>query len=376
MERESAAKGSRGPDDERFARLALWSIRGLSSRAISSAAAVWGSAERACLRPRAALAEALGANEGTRARLLEAPEDLAAWGRALAEQVAARGGAFVLRGEEGYPDLGSLPDPPEALWLRGTLGDGGRIGAGGLPGAVAIVGARKADPGAIHLARRLAASLAAADFTVISGGALGVDAAAHDGALEAGGATVAVLGSGVLRPLPARNRRLFGRMLAGGGGLASELPPFEGARAEHFPRRNRLIAALSRAVVVVRAAAGSGSLHTARYMKAQGRPVFVVPAPELGPAAAGGQSLLEEGAIPIRDAGELLAALRGEPARFTAAGDGEDPVLEAVGLLPASVVEVAHATGLDQDAVARRLAALCAQGHVRAAGPGRFLRST
>ncbi|HWV38824.1 MAG TPA: DNA-processing protein DprA [Vulgatibacter sp.] len=361
-------------DPERCARLALWSIRGLSSRSIAAAAAAFGSTLAACRAPREALADALDLGAGARARLLAASEDLVALGAALRAQVAARGGRFLLRGEEGYPDFGGLVDPPEALWVRGDLAGAGGTGADGLPPAVAVVGARKADPGAIHLARRFGASLAAAGYTVVSGGALGVDAAAHDGANEAGGATLAVLGSGLLRPLPARNRRLFGRMLAGKGGLASELPPLEGARAEHFPRRNRLIAALARAVVVVRAAAGSGSLYTARAAVSLGRPVFVVPAPDLGPAAAGGEALLAEGAAAVRSVEELLPALRGEAVN-AAPAKGSDAVLDALGLLPASVVEVAAAAGLDQAEVARRLAALCAKGLVRPAGPGRFLRA-
>jgi len=361
-------------DPERHARLALWSIRGLSTRSIAAASAAFGSALAACRAPRGELADALGLTAGARARLVAAPEDLVAVGAALESQVAARGGRFLLRGEEGYPDFGGLADPPEALWVRGALGGAGGDGGDRLPPAVAVVGARKADPGATHLARRFGASLAGAGYTVVSGGALGVDAAAHDGANEAGGATVAVLGSGVLRPLPARNRRLFGRMLAGRGGLASELPPLEGARAEHFPRRNRLIAALARAVVVVRAATGSGSLYTARAAVALGRPVFVVPAPGLGPASAGGEALLAGGAIAVRSADELLAALRGAPAPAVPASEA-DPILGALGLLPASVVEVAQVAGLEQAEVARRLAELCAQGLVRPAGPGRFLRN-
>ena len=359
------------PDPERLARLALWSIRGLSARTIDAAVAAYGSALDACRAPRDDLATALDLGAGTRGRLLAAPEDLVSLGAALEAQVAARGGAFVLRGEAGYPRLGGLVDPPEALWVRGSLAGAGGDAGGGLPPAVAVVGARKADPGAVHLARRFGATLVAAGFTVVSGGALGVDAAAHGGAVEAGGETVAVLGSGVLRPLPARNRRLFGRMLAGRGGLVSELPPLEGARAEHFPRRNRLVAALSCAVVVVRAAEGSGSLYTARAARALGRPVFVVPAAELGAASAGGEALLADGALPVRSGEDLLAALRGETAPAAAP---LDPILAALGVVPASVVEVAHATTLDPTEVAKRLAELCAEGVVRPAGAGRFMR--
>src|SRR5690606_40830662 len=129
------------------------------------------------------------------------------------------------------------------------------------------------------------------------GAAAGVDAEARRGARGAGGPTVAVPGSGVVPPLPGRNRRLFGAIREGGGALASELPPWENARREFFPRRNRLIAGLARAVVVVRASAESGSLHTARAALEMGRPVYAFVDAEAD--NAGARQLVKMGARPV-----------------------------------------------------------------------------
>ncbi len=371
MELPSALEG------ERLLRVALWSIRGISARAIDGAIAAFGSLEEACRQPRPALAEAMGLRPGGRGQLLAAPADLAGWSADRERGSAARGGRHLLRGDDGYPDLGTLGDPPEVLWLRGELGGAGTLGADGLPRAVAVVGARRADPGAIRMARCFGAALAGAGYTVVSGGALGIDAAAHEGALEGGGPTVAVLGSGILRPLPASNRRLFARMLVAGGGLVSELPAEEPARAEHFPRRNRLIAAMARAVVVVRAGAGSGSLYTATAMSAQRRAIFVLPA-DPGEAAAGGEALLAAGALPVRSPAELLERLGGEVRRSRGGPplDAEDGrLLAAIDRQPSGVAEVAARLGAPLGDVAARLADLCARGLARPAGPGRFIRT-
>jgi len=358
-------------EGERLLRMALWMVRGISGRAIATAIEAHGSLEQACALPREELAACMELKAGGRAQLLAAPEDLVAFGRGWMERLLKRGGRAILRGDPAYPDLGTLADPPEVLFCRGELG------GAGTREAVAVVGARRADLAAIRQARQMGAALAEAGYTVVSGGALGVDRAAHEGALAAGGKTVAVLGSGVLLPLPASNRRLFSKILAGGGALISELPPTESARAEHFPRRNRLIAGLSRAALVVRAASGSGSLYTARATQAQGRELFVVPAPEAGEAAAGGEALLAEGAQAVRDPDELLAALRGEARRRPEeASSPEGRILAAISLIPGSVAEVASQAKLTQGEAGVLLASLCVKGLAKPAGPGRFIRAS
>ncbi|WP_373048278.1 DNA-processing protein DprA [Vulgatibacter sp.] len=359
---------------ERALRIALWMVRGISAQAIDRIAGQ--DFVGTCLGDRRALAEAMALREGGREALLAAPPDLAAWAAAQEAALRSRGGRFVLRGEAGYPHLGTLDDRPEVLSVRGDL-----CGAGGgaLPRAVAVIGSRRADPGTVGLARRFGAALARAGFTVVSGGALGIDAAAHEGALEAGGETVAVLGSGLLRPTPARNRGLFARILAAGGGLCSELPPGEGAMKWHFPRRNRLVAALARAVVVVRAAAGSGCFHTVDAAHRLGRQVIAVPAPAVGARNAYGEALLRgEGdrppASPAGDVDELLALFGRQRERPVAAGlePEEQQVLSALGEAPAPLGAIAAAVGIEAGVAARILARLCARGLARAAGPGRF----
>src|SRR5262245_17707830 len=164
----------------------------------------------------------------------------------------------VLLNEEGFPaELGSMPQPVKALWVVGRLPGSGDRGLAG-------VGARAATVAACRLAREPAAASARRGFAIISGGALGVDAAAHRGALDAGGATFAVLGCGVDVVYPDCHAALYADVAAAGG-LISEYPPGTPARAKQFPSRNRIIAALAESVLVVEAGFTSGALITAKY---------------------------------------------------------------------------------------------------------------
>lgn len=310
----------------------------------------------------------MGLRPSAARRLLETPDDLLGWARGVADELHARGGRILWRGDPDGPDYGPLRDPPEALFLRGSLGRAGGAPDGGR--AVAVVGSRKAHPAALRLARRIGFALAREGQTVVSGGAFGVDAEAHRGALDAGGHTLAVLGSGVLLPLPRRNRRLFGEILEAGGGLASELPPREPARPEFFPRRNRLVAALSRAVVVVRASETSGSLHTARAALELGRPVYVFSTRDA--SNAGARILLSEGAIAVEDEAELLDRLRGGGGRREGADGEDDRVLEALEGPPVTVAELSFRLGMEPERVAAIVARLCRLGRAGFSGPGRF----
>jgi DNA processing protein len=216
---------------------------------------------------------------------------------------------------------------------------------------VALVGARRTDRYGSDTARALARDLASAGVSVVSGGALGVDAAAHEGALEAGGHTVAVLGCGVDVAHPAGHRELFDRILAGGGALLSELP--DGARAARwtFPARNRIVSGLCDAVVVVRAGPRSGALITAAHARAQGVPVLAVPGDVDEELSAGPVALLREGARVAACAADVLA-----PLGLTPAGQAELPLagldaaeralLGALGAAPRHADEVARAAGL------------------------------
>lgn len=356
---------------ERWLRAGLWMVRGVSARAIDRLG-TGPDAVAAAQGERAELARRLELSDAAAAELARAPADLGGWARALASALGRRGGRFLFRGDPAYPDLGTLPDPPEVLSVRG------RFRGPGTSPPVAVIGSRRVDLGALRLARAFGAALARAGCTVISGGALGIDAAAHEGALEAGGHTVAVLGSGLLRPQPSGNRGLYARILEGGGALCSELPPDAGAARWHFPRRNRLVAALASAVVVVRAGETSGCRYTVEAARALGRRLLVVPAPGLGGRSALGERWLEQGATPVPDAAALLEALGLAPQR-RAAPPGLEPserqVLDALQASDAGGVPlaaVAAATGFDAGTAARILARLCARGLARAAGPGRF----
>ena len=221
----------------------------------------------------------------------------------LLERARKLGARVLGPGDAGYPEgLLHLPDPPVPLFVRGQLPE--------VPKAVAIVGTRRASPWAIAFARDLARTLAGAGVWVVSGLARGIDAAAHQGALEAGGPTLAVLGSALDRIYPPEHRRLAEAM-----SLASEFPFGTGPRPEHFPRRNRLIAALSRALVVVEAPERSGALITARHALELGREVLAVPGRPTDPKSRGTNRLIQDGAFPLLGPEELLAylGLEGKP---------------------------------------------------------------
>lgn len=250
--------------------------------------------------------------------------------------------------EELRPDafptaIGDLEDPPSRLWVRGRLPEGP---------SVAIVGTRRADLAAIAFARSLARDLAGAGFTIVSGGADGIDAAAHEGAVAAGGRTVVVLPTPVARPYPAHRRAFFEHALTMGGAWLSERAPSEPSSTWHFLSRNRLIAALGDATVVVQAPVRSGALSTARAARALGRPLFAVPASPWDARSAGSARLLGEGAIPCTEPDDVMRVLGGVVTEAPAPRPAPllDPeqraVFEALGPVPAPVHEIVRRTGL------------------------------
>lgn len=210
------------------------------------------------------------------------------------------GARLLCRGEPDYPaDLAQLPDAPPLLWARGDLAVLRRP-------LVAIVGARNASSLGTRTARKLAADLAQAGATVVSGLARGIDAAAHAAALP--GATVAVMAGGVDQVYPVENAALAAK-IAETGLLLTEQPVGLQPVARHFPQRNRLISGLSRTVVVVEAAAQSGSLITARIALDQGREVCAVPGHPFDGRASGCNALIRDGATLVRGAADVLAVL-------------------------------------------------------------------
>jgi len=193
-----------------------------------------------------------------------------------------------------------MRDPPSELHALGRLPCFSR--------AVSIVGTRRADPEALRFTRALSQELAEAGCTIVSGGALGIDAAAHRGALDAGGATVAVLASGLSPAYPPEHRALFAQ-IAEHGLLLSEPPDGTPVRGFLFLRRNRLVGALSRVVVVVQAPERSGALSTAAHARRAGGIVLVVPAAPWDARGRGNLHLLEDGARLCVDADSVLSAL-------------------------------------------------------------------
>ncbi|MDE0392967.1 MAG: DNA-processing protein DprA [Rhodospirillales bacterium] len=223
------------------------------------------------------------------------------------EALALLGGRMIAMPEPDYPEpLAAIADPPPVLAVRGRADLL-------LAESVAVVGARNASANGLHFAERLAADLGAAGLTVVSGMARGIDGRAHAGAMETG--TVAVMGGGVDVVYPKENRSLFERLLADGA-VISEAPLGTVPMGRHFPRRNRIIAGLSRGVVVVEGAARSGSLITARLALEQGREVLAVPGSPLDPRASGPNRLIRQGATLVESANDVLDALAegGRPA--------------------------------------------------------------
>jgi DNA processing protein len=214
-----------------------------------------------------------------------------------------------------------------------------------------MVGSRRPSARGREAARGLAAAAAHAGVAVVSGLAYGLDAAAHEGALAASGATFAVLASGLDRPSPLGNRGLARRIVDAGGGWISEYPPGTPALAHHFPVRNRLISGLAGLVVIVEARERSGSLWTATHAANQGRDVAAVPGPVDTDLCRGSNRLLRDGAIPILDAEDLLDELF--PGRPRASRPASvEPLTSREGR---RVVEVLREGPAEADGLARRL---------------------
>jgi DNA processing protein len=202
-----------------------------------------------------------------------------------------------------YPTLlAAIPDPPVALFVRGSLE------ALSAPINVAIVGSRRASVNGCQCARALAADLGRSGFEITSGMAVGIDGAAHRGAIDVAALTVAVVGGGHQRTYPARHRTLAAEIVNTGGAVVSEYPPTVAPRPSHFPERNRIISGLAAGVVVVEARLNSGSLITARMALEQGREVMAVPGAVADGAHGGCHRLLREGAALVEGAADVLHA--------------------------------------------------------------------
>ncbi|WP_129776233.1 DNA-processing protein DprA [Peristeroidobacter soli] len=289
---------------------------------------------------------------------------------------------FIPRGSPRYPGLlATLPDAPSGLLVRGNPD------ALSLP-QLAIVGSRNPTPAGHDIARRFAGHLARSGLTITSGLAIGIDTAAHRGALEGGGRTIAVCGTGLDIDYPRANAVLSAE-IASGGALVSEFPLGTPASRSNFPRRNRIISGLSLGTLVVEAAVRSGSLITARLAAEQGREVFAIPGSIHNPLSRGCHKLIREGAQLVETAddifvelGPLLAAVSptsAESAESTAVlapalDKGYEILLDALGFEPASVDDLIARTGLAADEVASMLLILELEARIDACPGGRYAR--
>jgi DNA processing protein len=283
----------------------------------------------------------------------------------------------------GWPErLHHLEHPPRGFWQLGTIGPSSP--------SVAVVGSRRATFGGVEVAQSIGRDLAAAGIQVISGMALGIDAAAHEGALDAGGTTVAVLGCGIDICYPSRHAALRER-IAAAGSVITEEPPGTPPLKYNFPKRNRIIAALALAVVVVEAIERSGALSTARWAVDLGREVLAVPGSIRARQSSGTNLLIRDGARPFLGIGDLFDAVEelgalgpaGAPevTPQSARGDLERfspplrEILARMGMQPVHPDQVGIALGLSPSVVAARLGALELAGAVMSLPGGLVART-
>lgn len=239
------------------------------------------------------------------------------------QRVREHGVTLIGIDEPAYPkSLRFINDPPPLLYVRGELTEQDNL-------ALAIVGARRCTAYGREQADRFGAAAAQAGLCIISGGAYGIDAAAHRAALRAGGRTVAVLGSGHAKPYPAEHRELFDAIADGRGAVISEFPMLTDPRAEHFPRRNRLVSGMALGVLVIEAAHRSGALITARLAaEDHGREVMALPGRVDSQASAGCHKIIREGwATLVTSIADVLDAL-GETGTLLQAGEDEPAPVE------------------------------------------------
>jgi DNA processing protein len=362
---------------------------GIGDGAARRLLAAFGLPERIFTQPDAALREVVSHAQAE--ALTQTPTGLQAqidltwqWLQAGDDKVSRR---VVTLGDAGYPaSLLEMADPPLMLYVLGAFGfDLTQLGH-----SIAVVGSRNPTPQGATNARSFGRALGEAGLPVVSGLALGVDGAAHQGALDAAGdaprlATVAVVGTGLDRVYPARHRDLAHRITLQGL-IVSELPLGTPPLTQNFPKRNRLIAGLARGTLVVEAALQSGSLITARLTSEQGKEVFAIPGSIHSPQSRGCHALIRQGAklvesvsdileeLPPLHAPRIAAASPVSSSTTNAASSPEDPLLEALGFEPASLDAISARTGWGAAALQAKMLELELDGHVSRLPGGLFQR--
>ncbi|HZS41279.1 MAG TPA: DNA-processing protein DprA [Polyangia bacterium] len=269
----------------------------------------------------------------------------------------------IYRGQAGYPArLAALGDGPDPLWMAGRWSPSER--------AVAVVGARAAGARALELGHAIGRALAEAGVDVISGGALGLDQSAHRGALDGGGATVAVLGTGIDVVYPLKHLGLYQEIIATRGALLTQFPPGMQPNKGTFPTRNKIIAALADVVVVVEASVVSGTLHTVRAAQVLGRALAAVP------GSPGTDAMIVEGAAAVASPEDVVALAFGRPlAPLAAPGDPDAARLyAALDRTPRDVGDLAFRAGLAIGTCAAMVLDLELGGLAARAAGGRYIR--
>ena len=362
--------------DEMEALIALTMVPGVGGSRVRSLISRFGSAAAVLAASKRALAAVPGIGPQT-AAAIAAFDDFAAVAEQRERAVKA-GAALVTVWDEGYPEaLRQIFDPPVLLWVRGTLSDADAR-------AVAVVGTRRATEYGARVAYDFAAELARRGFTVVSGLAYGIDAAAHRGALEAGGRTLAVLGSGVDRIYPSRHVRMA-RAVTEQGALLSAYPLGATPDAPNFPRRNRIISGLTLGTLVVEAFEEGGALITARIALEQNREVFAVPGPIHSSACIGTARLIQQGyAKLVLSVDDILMEFEGmttgaaevAPARESPPLNAlERQLFEALDGDPVHIDTLCRRTGLDPSTALVYLLSLEFKGLVRQMAGKQFFRA-
>ena len=360
-----------------LALLALLSASGVGNRRVLELVKLFGSPEAALAAPAGEVAAALKVPLEVGRAARNAGKKLPEAERLL-EKAEKTGARVVTFWDDEYPlRLKRIPDPPVLLYI---LGEPSPL----YDYAVAVVGTRLPSDNGRQITLRIARELAAAGITVVSGMAVGIDSLAHEGALQAGGRTVAVLGSGIDVIYPSTNRRLFERIISQGA-VMTEYPPGMRPEAYNFPRRNRLISGLSLGVVIVEAGLKSGALITARLALEQGRELFAVPGAAGMPRSAGVNRLIKDGAAHMVESGaEIIEQLRSQlaPVLNVAATlavpkleGGEASVYKLLEEGPLQVDELIRQSGLGAVEINRLLTTMQLKGLVRRLPGARISRA-
>ncbi len=324
----------------------------------------------------------LGARDATLESELRAALRVPAWDAVEHDLAWAGNGRRILRLDDPHypPLLAQISDAPPLLFVHGN------VEALSQP-QLAVVGSRNPTPLGEETAQQFARTLAGAGLIITSGLALGIDAAAHRGALAGKGQTLAVFGTGPDRIYPARHRDLAHAIIDGGGTLVSEYAPGTPPLPGHFPRRNRIISGLALGTLVVEAALRSGSLLTARSAVEQGREVFAIPGSIHNPLARGCHRLIRDGAKLVETAQDILEELapqlRAVLAEESMSAGGEfildadyRRLLDCIDFAPTAVDILVERSGLTADAVSSMLLLMELEGYVASAAGGGYARTS